>query len=181
MNALEILQQHAANNAWANLRLHRACARLSKEEYDAPRTSFFPSIPRTLNHILIVDWYYLDALESGGKGRAVFEDEMPFADLGALSAAQHESDRRLVAFTNRLKAEEALDALVQLQRKDHVQVERVGDVLLHLDVHQVHHRGQVHAMMAGTSVAPPQLDELFLREELPLRAEELRALGLPLR
>jgi uncharacterized damage-inducible protein DinB len=29
-------------------------------------------------------------------------------------------------------------------------------------VHQIHHRGQAHAMLAGTSVAPPQLDEFFL-------------------
>jgi len=45
--------------------------------------------------------------------------------------------------------------------------------------HQIHHRGQVHAMLAGTRVAPPQLDEFFLREELPLRAHELDELGLP--
>jgi hypothetical protein len=28
--------------------------------------------------------------------------------------------------------------------------------------------------------SPPQLDEFFLREELPLRRSELEALGLPL-
>jgi hypothetical protein len=33
-------------------------------------------------------------------------------------------------------------------------------------------------MLAGTPVKPPQLDEFFLAEEAPLRAEELRALGL---
>jgi hypothetical protein len=33
-------------------------------------------------------------------------------------------------------------------------------------------------MLAGTAVKPPQLDEFFLAEEAPLRAEELAALGL---
>jgi uncharacterized damage-inducible protein DinB len=56
----------------------------------------------------------------------------------------------------------------------------VEDVLLHLFTHQIHHRGQVHAMLAGTRVKPPQLDEFFMREELPLRASELSELGLPL-
>ncbi|HSN97654.1 MAG TPA: DinB family protein [Candidatus Nanopelagicales bacterium] len=181
MNALDLLRGLAANNAWSNLRLHRACARLAKADYEARRTSFFPSIPQTLNHILIVDWYYLDALERGGKGRSLFENEMPFPELDALAAAQREADMRLVAFTNHLQDEASLDAEVQLERPDHVQVERVGDVLLHLDVHQVHHRGQVHAMLAGTPVPPPQLDEFFLREELPLREQELRDLGLPIR
>jgi hypothetical protein len=35
-------------------------------------------------------------------------------------------------------------------------------------------------MLAGTSVPPPQLDEFFLREELPLRRDELAELELPL-
>jgi uncharacterized damage-inducible protein DinB len=179
MNALDTVRRLARNNAWSNLRLHRACARLSRDELDAKRTSFFPSIPETLNHILIVDWYYLDALEKGGKGYAVFDDEMPFREAAALARAQRDADMRLVAFAERLD-DAALDAEVRMQRKDHVQVERVGDVLLHLSVHQIHHRGQVHAMLAGTSVAPPQLDEFFMSEELPLREEELRELGLPL-
>ena len=33
-------------------------------------------------------------------------------------------------------------------------------------------------MLSGTVVKPPQLDEFFLAEEAPLRAEELAALGL---
>jgi uncharacterized damage-inducible protein DinB len=54
-------------------------------------------------------------------------------------------------------------------------------VLNHLFVHQIHHRGQVHAMLAGTSVKPPQLDEFFLAQDEPLRRHELLALALPLR
>ena len=59
--------------------------------------------------------------------------------------------------------------------------ERAADVLAHLFVHQIHHRGQAHAMLSDTDVAPPQLDEFFLAQDAPLRADdlrELRALGL---
>jgi uncharacterized damage-inducible protein DinB len=181
VNAISFLQRHAGNNAWSNLRLHRACAQLAKADFDAPRTSFFPSIPLTLNHILTVDWYYLDALEEGGKGRSVFDVEMPLPDLGPLTAAQRASDMRLVAFTNGLTDDASLARKVRMDRGDHFQVETVADVLLHLNVHQIHHRGQVHAMLSGTSVKPPPLDEFFMSEELPLREAELRELGLPLR
>ena len=58
----------ACNNAWANHRLLAACARLSQADFVAPRTSFFPSIKATLNHILTVDWYYVDALERALRG-----------------------------------------------------------------------------------------------------------------
>jgi len=50
-------------------------------------------------------------------------------------------------------------------------------LLLHLFQHQIHHRGQAHAMLSATSVSPPQLDEFFASEEAPLRAEEFVALG----
>jgi hypothetical protein len=33
-------------------------------------------------------------------------------------------------------------------------------------------------MIAGTSVKPPQLDEFFLKQDAPLRPDELRALAL---
>jgi uncharacterized damage-inducible protein DinB len=106
---------------------------------------------------------------------------MPFRDAASLAQAQRASDERLLAFTGALGDEAGLARIVELQRDDHVQRETVLDTLLHLDVHQIHHRGQVHAMLAGTRVKPPQLDEFFMSEELPLREEELRALGLPLR
>ena len=52
----------AGNNAWANHRLLTACRALSPEAFAAPRTGFFPSLRATLNHILWVDRYYIDAL-----------------------------------------------------------------------------------------------------------------------
>jgi uncharacterized damage-inducible protein DinB len=179
VSSVSQLRRFAANNAWSNHRLHRACASLSVAEYDATRTSFFPSIPATLNHILIVDWYYVDALEAGGRGRACFADENPFHKLAPLTAAQREVDERLLKLTSAL-TEEKLGAKIRLERRDHIQVETVADTLMHLFTHQIHHRGQVHAMLSGTSVAPPQLDEFFMSEELPLRETELQELGLPL-
>ena len=50
-------------------------------------------------------------------------------------------------------------------------------LLAHLFQHQIHHRGQVHAMLAGTPVAPPQLDEFFSANEAHLRAKDLAELG----
>ena len=47
-------------------------------------------------------------------------------------------------------------------------------LLAHLFQHQIHHRGQAHAMLAGTPVAPPQLDEFFCANEAHLRAAGAR-------
>jgi len=56
---LEHYRAMARNNAWSNARLLEACTRLSDEAFAAPRVSFFPSLQMTLNHILLVDRYYL--------------------------------------------------------------------------------------------------------------------------
>ncbi|MGE0420818.1 MAG: DinB family protein [Reyranellaceae bacterium] len=177
---IEHLRAMARNNAWSNHRLLNACARLSPAEYVAERTGFFPSIRATLNHILMVDGFYIDSLEDLREA-AVERAEafVPHEDFAALDAAQRASDRRLLAFCDGLTAEKLAVPVVMKRPGREAPVERVEDVLTHLFVHQIHHRGQAHAMLSGTSVKPPQLDEFFMRDELALRRDELRALGLP--
>jgi uncharacterized damage-inducible protein DinB len=150
----------ARNNAWANDRLLGACARLGAAAFAAPRVSFFPSLRATLNHTLAVDLFYIDALEEGGRGRAAFRDAPDLGVPAALRTAQAHADRRLIAFCDALVAAD-LDRQVPTDRGDPVP-ERIDALLAHLFQHQVHHRGQAHAMLAGTDVAPPQLDEYFL-------------------
>jgi uncharacterized damage-inducible protein DinB len=174
------LLEWARNNAWANLRLYSASAGLSEEELRAERTSFFKTIFATLSHNLIVDWYYIDALEGGGRGLDCFKREEPYETFPELRAASGACDARLVAFCEKL-SEEQLDAEIRLARPNGVRIERVESVLAHLFEHQIHHRGQVHAMLSGTPIPPPQLDEYFLEQDAPLRAGELKALGFPLR
>ena len=166
----------AYNNGWANHRLLGACAVLSQAEFTAPRTGFFPSLRATLNHILISDRFYVDALEGGTLGPAAWANREPCETLVLLRNAQGEMDRRLLAFVERLGAAD-LDRIVDVHRGNRIQHERMDRLLLHLFQHQVHHRGQAHAMLSSTSAKPPQLDEFFAAEEAPLRAGEFAELG----
>ncbi|RVT95600.1 damage-inducible protein DinB [Rhodovarius crocodyli] len=163
----------AYNNAWANQRLLTACLALSPEDFVAPRTGFFPSIRATLNHILIVDWFYVDALEGGTLGPAAWADREPCGTPAALLEAQAAVDRRLIAVTEAAD----LSRIVEVNRFTRIQRDRMDRLLLHLFQHQIHHRGQAHAMLSGTPVKPPQLDEFFPEAEAPLRAGEFAALG----
>ena len=147
----------ARNDAWASDRLLAACEGLSRAEWTAPRTGFFPSIEATLRHLHAIALFYLDAMEEGGLGRAV-RDPAPYPAAAALRADQAEAGRRFVAAADTLDPER----IVPVAREDRMTHERIGDLILHLAQHQIHHRGQVHAMLSGTSVAPPQLDEYLL-------------------
>ena len=169
-------RQLGRNNRLANHRLLTACARLGPGELEAPRTSFFPSIKATLNHILVIDWFYVDALHGGTLGPKAWADPEPCDTIEALMVEQTRVDERLLAYCESLTGE-TLASVVRIHRQDHVQVETASDVLLHLFLHDTHHRGQVHAMLSGTSVHPPQLDELILRGDAPTRDDELEALG----
>lgn len=164
----------AWNNAWANHRLLTAVCALPPGEFEAPRTGFFPSLKGTLNHILIVDWFYVDAMEGGTLGPKAFVDDEPFYDPAALMAAQEASDKRLIAV-----CEQGGDfaRTVSMDRGKRIQTERLDRVLLHLFEHQIHHRGQAHCMLSGTQIAPPQLDEFFMADEAALRAKDFAAIG----
>lgn len=170
---IKIYQQFAYNNLMANNRLISACEKLAQGEFDAPRTGFFPSIKKTLNHILTVDWFYVDALEGGDLGPKAWENPEPFDNPTDLKKAQRDVDQRLIAFCADLKIE-ALDQNLKFYRFN----EPLGNVLSHLFQHQIHHRGQAHAMFSGTSLPPPQLDEFMFRSDFDERADELAALGL---
>jgi uncharacterized damage-inducible protein DinB len=166
----------AYNNAWANHRLLGACLELTQQDFVAPRTGFFPSIAATLNHILIVDWFYVDALEGGWLGPAAWADRMPCATAQHLMREQAAVDARLIAHCDAL-TEADLETVVRVNRDTRVQTERRDRLLLHLFQHQIHHRGQAHAMLSATTRKPPQLDEFFSVAEAPLRAAEFADLG----
>jgi uncharacterized damage-inducible protein DinB len=173
----------AQNNAWANHRLLKACSRLSQPEFVATRTSFFPSIKGTLNHILTVDWFYVDALEREARGApphpncdSFFEPEEPFDTCPAIQRGQSAVDHRLIRYCSQLH-DQTLARIVTIARPAGDQRDTRTRLLAHLFQHQIHHRGQVHTMLAGTAVKPPQLDEFFCQGDAVVRAADFAELG----
>jgi uncharacterized damage-inducible protein DinB len=173
---VQTFRAFAYNNAWANHRLLASCQNLSQAEFEAPRIGFFPSLQKTLNHILIVDWFYVDALEGGWLGPKAWEKAVPCPAVTDLRREQSAIDRRLINVCESLTAD-SLNEDVRVNRDTRVQAERRDRLLMHLFQHQIHHRGQAHGMLSGTGVAPPQLDEFFSIGEGPLRAAEFSELG----
>lgn len=168
------IQAHA--NRLANHRLHAAMAALGADEFHAPRVSFFPSLAATLNHLLVVDLYYIGALHGDPRLPQVYRDFVPAATLAELAARQRVSDERLIAWCDAL-TEAGCAAPVEMDRGDHVQRDLAAHVLAHLFMHQTHHRGQVHTMLSSTAVAPPQLDEFLMPSDAKFRVADMAALG----
>jgi len=169
------IQAHA--NRLANKRLQGALANLSTSELHAPRTSFFPTIIGTLNHLLAVDLYYIAALHGEPDMAARYDRYAPHDELAPYAAAQDASDLKLIAFCDKLD-DTSVNAVVRMDRGEgKSQSDLACLVLEHLFMHQTHHRGQVHAMLAGTQVKPPQLDEFIMRADEPFRVMDMSGLG----
>jgi len=174
----------ACNNAWANHRLGGVYSALTEAELWADRSSFFRSIGATANHLITVDWFYTDALERTLEGApphespgTFFSPEHPFRDADRLLGAQRAVDLRLMHVCAGLKPADAL-ATVRIRRATGESSDSLVRILAHLFQHQIHHRGQIHAMLSSTRLAPPPLDSFFCDGDLDDRAEGLAALGL---
>lgn len=177
MQLADFLRIQARSNRLCNHRLHQAMRELDAAALAAPRVNFFPSLGQTLNHILEVDGYYIAALLGEAELASYWERVRPLPTMAAITAAQAASDERLIAFCDTLD-EAGCARLVEMPRSGgRVQRDRACYVLGHLLQHQTHHRGQVHAMLAGTAIAPPQLDEFQMASEAHLREADMAALG----
>lgn len=143
----------------------------------APRTSFFPSLAATLNHLLAVDEYYIGSLHADPALPAEYGRFEPADDVATLAARQRTSDERLIAWCDRLDAAGCAAEIAMDRGNGKVQHDLAAHVLSHLFMHQIHHRGQAHAMLSSTAVEPPQLDEFLMPSDAPYRVADMAALG----
>jgi len=125
-------------------------------------------------HLLNADRYYIDTLRGERPG-------LPERPGSRNTAAEFASERAtvdawLVDFCETVTPHD-LSRQVAIPWPDRTLNETVADTLLHVFLHGQHHRGQIHAMLSGTSIPPPQLDEFILTEDGEARVDDLTALG----
>ena len=177
LSVARLLSMQAHANRLANRRLQAALANLSTAELHSKRISFFPTLIGTLNHLLAVDRYYIAALHGEADMAAQYRRFAPHDELAPYASAQDASDQKLIVFCDRLD-DAGVNAEVAMDRGEgKVQRDLAGFVLQHLFMHQTHHRGQVHSMLSGTHVKPPQLDEFIMPSDASFRVQDMSALG----
>jgi uncharacterized damage-inducible protein DinB len=157
-------QRLARYNAWANRRLYEACGSLSREDYVAPRPSFFGSIHRTLNHLLVGDRLWMSRFEGVPHGLSSL-DQVLHDDFAALRAARVKEDDRIRRWADRLD-DRVLDGDLEYRNMaGEAKRTALRWAIAHFFNHQTHHRGQAHCLLSGTPAAPPPLDLLYFLPE----------------
>ena len=152
--------QLAAYNKWANARLYAAALDLSDQSYRLHIGVSFGGLHGTLNHLLLTDRIWLKRLTSEGDHPNEL-DAILYEDRLELTFARIAEDERLIRVIESYD-EPALKALHSYKTTSGMpQSQILGEILLHLFNHQVHHRGQAHACLSIlTGGEPPSLDLL---------------------
>ena len=147
-------------NQWANGRLYASVATLSDGEYFKDRPSFFGSIHRTLNHILLGDRIWFARIEGGEPITAALDTEL-YKTLPELGTAREAEDQRIIDYVDGLDEATLAGDLDYANTKGDPFTTPLRLVLQHVFNHQTHHRGQVHDMVSQTEVETPVLDLLY--------------------
>jgi uncharacterized damage-inducible protein DinB len=164
---LPYFKRMARYNQWANARLYKACADLSDEDRKQARKSFFGSIHRTLNHIMVGDRIWLSRIVPWDAPYVVPLNTELYTDFAELRREREKQDAGIVAYVEAL-SEAKVGGTVRYATTSGEPYEMpLGTILQHFFNHQTHHRGQVHDMLSQTAVAPPPLDLLYFVREAP--------------
>lgn len=164
MSDLPYFRRLARYNSWANRRLFGAVGKLDKTAWEAPRSGFFGSLQKTLNHILVADRIWLSRFEGHEHGIRTL-DQILYPEFAALERARIAEDERIERHLASLPAAKLGEELAYRNMAGEDKRTPRGLALAHFFNHQTHHRGQAHGMLSGTTVPPPPLDLLYFFPE----------------
>ncbi|WP_374380108.1 DinB family protein [Dongia sp.] len=155
----------AGYNEWANKRLYDAVGSLDAAAIVAPRIGFFPSLLKTLNHLVVTDRIWLSRLTGVADPEMKALDQIVGDDFADLRRQREALDLRIKTYVAEMPPARFGEILVYKTMAGAPYETPVRFVLAHMFNHQTHHRGQAHGMLSGTDVPPPSLDMIvYLRE-----------------
>lgn len=147
----DYVRLQSAYNAEMNRRLYAAAGRLSDAERRRDRGAFFGSIHATLNHLLWADNQWMSRFDGWDKPPVVGRGGTEwFSDFSDLRAARVEADTRISAWAANIDQPWIDQDQVWysgIAKRDMSRPRAM--LLLHFFNHEIHHRGQVHAMLTA--------------------------------
>jgi len=150
-------------NQIMNRRMIDASDKLSNHALTQNKGAFFKSIIGTLNHIMVGDilWIKRFALHSTSfvSLNLVSQIENPkglnsilFDDLGSFKKERSIIDNIIIEWCHELDQVDLDKALKYTNVKGEVNNKRLGDLVLHIFLHQIHHRGQVTTLLSQEGI-----------------------------
>ena len=165
MSAKTLLQQLFGQKAWINTQWMAEVGHLDPAAHAAEHHGAI----RTLNHILVVDRIFIGQLTGQPHGYTA-TNTSPLPSLSELRAAVAATDAWYLDYLARLP-EAALDERLDFTFVDGDAGRMTrGEILAHVAVHGMYHRGGVGRILQQAGVAPPRdLLSKYLHDTEPQR------------
>jgi uncharacterized damage-inducible protein DinB len=153
----------AEYNQLMNQRIFKASSSLSNFLLTENKGAFFKSILETLSHIMVGDILWLkrfsNHLSSYESLQSIKEIKRPerldtilFNDFNAFIEARKKLDDIIINYCHELNERDIEKTLNYTNFAGEVHTKRLGSLILHLFLHQVHHRGQVTTLLSQENV-----------------------------
>ena len=167
----------AKYNRWMNHSIYKTCLAMGQGNVDKNQNSFFPSISKTLNHLLLGDLVWLYRC-SGDKGVMKFVDgngddfkirsldQVIFSRLEALWEKRKDVDNDIVEYVESLSPDQVNESIEYRSTDGSSHSKDLGTVLTHWFNHQTHHRGQITALIHQQGYEFGITDLIFIESEL---------------
>ena len=160
----QLLQQYAAYNTWANRRILETAALLSNEQINNEIVSSFPSVYKTVLHLMEVENVWWQRLQ-------LVEQTTPpgwfTGDFTELSKKLIDLSQQWESWVQNANEANINHVFAWYNLKKEYFKEPVHKVLLHLFNHQTLHRGQLITMFRqlGLDKIPPTDFIVFARKK----------------
>ena len=153
----------AKYNKLMNQRMIMAVEDVPTESLLTDKGAFFKSTLGTLNHILVGDILWLKRIAKQSTAEPILAflsnieapqklDDLIFDDISSLKEQRLIIDNALIKLTRNLEAVDLDTMLEYSNMKGEKHCKRLGDLILHLFLHQIHHRGQVTTLLSQESI-----------------------------
>jgi len=176
LSVLSQLVLLAEYNQLMNQRLFAAAAKLSDEDLKKDCSAFFKSVFGTLNHIMVGDIVWLKRFSEHPSSQAslsyIASLEKPhslssnlFADLESLGIERKRIDEILIQWLNGLSEVDIKECISYKNMAGQPFKKQYSSLINHLFLHQVHHRGQVTALMSQFGIDFGETDIIEIIDE----------------
>jgi len=148
---------------WANGKILAVVSQLTDEEFVRTVAGSYGSVRNTMVHMMSAEWGWFDRCGGAPKrGPALKADDYPTA--ASLVERWQAVEGYARTFLSGLHDSD-LDRAIEFSFGGPAQSQVLGDLLQHVFVHSVHHRGQVSVLLRTLGRAPGNVDLLFYNAE----------------
>jgi uncharacterized damage-inducible protein DinB len=159
MIQLETMHVLYCYNDWANDQLLLACGQLDDEKLDRPFDVGFGSLRATMMHILIGEETFL--LRAQGQVEARWGDENETVLVSRMKERFDDTRHRREMFFMTLANTEMSERRVYRDSFGSLYATTLGDLIVQVCTHSMHHRAQVVNMFRRVGANAPELDYIY--------------------